>query len=72
MDELRVDVLVIGWGKGGKTLAAALGQQGRSVAVDKGHLRAESREHARELDADISPADHHQPLRQRVDMLDGL
>lgn len=33
MDELRVEVLVIGWGKGGKTLAAALGQQGRSVAV---------------------------------------
>ncbi len=33
MDELRVDVLVIGWGKGGKTLAATLGQQGRSVAV---------------------------------------
>jgi pyruvate/2-oxoglutarate dehydrogenase complex dihydrolipoamide dehydrogenase (E3) component len=33
MSELRVDVLVIGWGKGGKTLAATLARQGRSVAV---------------------------------------
>ncbi|MFD4421465.1 FAD-dependent oxidoreductase, partial [Agromyces sp. NPDC058484] len=33
MEELVVDVLVIGWGKGGKTLAGALGRQGRSVAV---------------------------------------
>ena len=33
MSELRVDVLVIGWGKGGKTLAATLARKGRSVAV---------------------------------------
>src|SRR5690606_23459824 len=33
MSELRVDLLVIGWGKGGKTLAATLARQGRSVAV---------------------------------------
>ncbi|MGO1482301.1 MAG: dihydrolipoyl dehydrogenase family protein [Brachybacterium sp.] len=30
---LSVDVLVIGWGKGGKTLAAALGAAGRRVAM---------------------------------------
>lgn len=33
MAELDVDILVIGWGKGGKTLAGTLGRQGRSVAV---------------------------------------
>ena len=33
MEELVVDVLVIGWGKGGKTLAGALGRQGRTVAM---------------------------------------
>ncbi|HET8779147.1 MAG TPA: FAD-dependent oxidoreductase, partial [Agromyces sp.] len=33
MEELDVDILVIGWGKGGKTLAGALGRQGRSVAM---------------------------------------
>lgn len=33
MAELAVDVLVIGWGKGGKTLAGALGRRGRSVAL---------------------------------------
>lgn len=33
MADIDVDVLVIGWGKGGKTLAGALGRQGRSVAV---------------------------------------
>lgn len=33
MAELDVDVLVIGWGKGGKTLAGALGRQGTSVAL---------------------------------------
>ncbi|MDE9367225.1 FAD-dependent oxidoreductase [Luteipulveratus sp. YIM 133132] len=33
MEQLQVDVLVIGWGKGGKTLAGALGRAGRSVAV---------------------------------------
>lgn len=33
MHELVADVLVIGWGKGGKTLAGALGRQGRSVAM---------------------------------------
>lgn len=33
METLDVEVLVIGWGKGGKTLAAALGRKGRSVAV---------------------------------------
>lgn len=33
MDELHVEVLVIGWGKGGKTLAASLGRAGTSVAV---------------------------------------
>ncbi|OII06909.1 NAD(P)/FAD-dependent oxidoreductase [Curtobacterium sp. MCBA15_008] len=30
---LEVDVLVIGWGKGGKTLAAQLSDAGRSVAI---------------------------------------
>lgn len=30
---LSVDVLVIGWGKGGKTLAGALGRQRRRVAL---------------------------------------
>lgn len=33
MEQLEVDVLVIGWGKGGKTLAGALGRAGRRVAV---------------------------------------
>ncbi|WP_327036824.1 FAD-dependent oxidoreductase [Microbacterium sp. CH12i] len=33
MAEIEVDVLVIGWGKGGKTLAGALGRQGRSIAL---------------------------------------
>ena len=33
MEQLSVDVLVIGWGKGGKTLAGALGRAGRKVAV---------------------------------------
>lgn len=33
METLEVDVLVIGWGKGGKTLAGALGRQGRNVAL---------------------------------------
>lgn len=33
MEELVVDVLVIGWGKGGKTLAGALGRSGRTVAL---------------------------------------
>lgn len=33
MDELHVDVLVIGWGKGGKTLASTLGRAGTSVAL---------------------------------------
>ncbi|GAA1811455.1 FAD-dependent oxidoreductase [Agromyces neolithicus] len=33
MEELVVDVLVIGWGKGGKTLAGALGRNGRTVAL---------------------------------------
>ena len=33
MERLDVDVLVIGWGKGGKTLAGALGRSGRSVAM---------------------------------------
>lgn len=32
-EQISVDVLVIGWGKGGKTLAGALGRQGRSVAI---------------------------------------
>jgi pyruvate/2-oxoglutarate dehydrogenase complex dihydrolipoamide dehydrogenase (E3) component len=30
---MDVDVLVLGWGKGGKTLAGALGRAGRNVAV---------------------------------------
>lgn len=33
MADIDVDMLVIGWGKGGKTLAGALGRQGRSVAL---------------------------------------
>ncbi|MDQ0615629.1 pyruvate/2-oxoglutarate dehydrogenase complex dihydrolipoamide dehydrogenase (E3) component [Microbacterium sp. W4I4] len=33
MADIDVDVLVIGWGKGGKTLAGALGRNGRSVAL---------------------------------------
>ena len=33
MEHLDVDTLVIGWGKGGKTLAGALGRQGRTVAM---------------------------------------
>ncbi|TQK27491.1 FAD-dependent oxidoreductase [Arthrobacter sp. SLBN-53] len=33
MTHLRVDLLVIGFGKGGKTLAAILGNQGRSVVL---------------------------------------
>ncbi|MGU3652757.1 FAD-dependent oxidoreductase [Mycolicibacterium sp. A43C] len=33
MTHLRVDLLVIGFGKGGKTLAATLGNQGRSVVL---------------------------------------
>ena len=33
MADIDVDVLVIGWGKGGKTLAGALGRKGRNVAL---------------------------------------
>lgn len=33
MEELTADVLVIGWGKAGKTLAGALGRQGRNVVL---------------------------------------
>jgi pyruvate/2-oxoglutarate dehydrogenase complex dihydrolipoamide dehydrogenase (E3) component len=33
VEEIEVDVLVIGWGKGGKTLAGSLGRQGRRVAL---------------------------------------
>lgn len=33
MADINVDVAVLGWGKGGKTLAAALARAGRSVAV---------------------------------------
>ena len=33
MERINVDVLVIGWGKGGKTLAGALGRAGRRVAM---------------------------------------
>ncbi|UYM07717.1 FAD-dependent oxidoreductase [Solicola gregarius] len=33
MADIEVDVVVLGWGKGGKTLAGALGRAGRSVAV---------------------------------------
>ncbi|MGO2683635.1 MAG: FAD-dependent oxidoreductase [Microbacterium sp.] len=33
MADIDVDVLVIGWGKGGKTLAGAVGKQGRTVAL---------------------------------------
>ena len=31
--ELETDILVIGWGKGGKTLATTLGSQGRKVTL---------------------------------------
>ncbi|CAI9409696.1 FAD-dependent oxidoreductase [Aestuariimicrobium sp. T2.26MG-19.2B] len=33
MEQIKVEVLVIGWGKGGKTLAGVLGRGGRRVAV---------------------------------------
>ncbi len=33
MEEIVVDVLVIGWGKGGKTLAGSMGRTGRRVAL---------------------------------------
>lgn len=33
MADIEVEVLVIGWGKGGKTLAGALGRRGRTVAL---------------------------------------
>lgn len=33
MADIDVDVAVLGWGKGGKTLAGALGRAGRTVAV---------------------------------------
>ena len=33
MDSLEVDLLVVGFGKAGKTLAATLGRQGRRVAL---------------------------------------
>ncbi|GAA3738851.1 FAD-dependent oxidoreductase [Leifsonia bigeumensis] len=33
MADIEVEVLVIGWGKGGKTLAGALGRQGRTIAL---------------------------------------
>lgn len=33
MADIDVDVVVLGWGKGGKTLAGALGRGGKSVAV---------------------------------------
>lgn len=33
MADIDVDVVILGWGKGGKTLAGALGRAGRSVAV---------------------------------------
>lgn len=33
MADIDVDVAVLGWGKGGKTLAGALGRAGKSVAV---------------------------------------
>ena len=33
MEQIDVEVLVIGWGKGGKTLAGALGRSGRRVAL---------------------------------------
>ena len=33
LPDLDVDVLVIGWGKGGKTLAAALAAAGTRVAM---------------------------------------
>ena len=32
-EPLRVDIAVIGWGKGGKTLAATLGGQGKKIAM---------------------------------------
>ena len=33
MADIEVDVAVLGWGKGGKTLAGALGRAGKSVAI---------------------------------------
>jgi len=33
MDTMHVDILVLGFGKGGKTLAATMGRQGRRVAM---------------------------------------
>lgn len=33
MADMHVDLLVLGWGKGGKTLAAAMGRAGRRVAL---------------------------------------
>ncbi len=33
MTEMQVDVLVIGWGKGGKTFAAAMASQGKTIAM---------------------------------------
>lgn len=33
MTDIQVDVAVLGWGKGGKTLAATLSKAGRSIAV---------------------------------------
>lgn len=33
MEHLRTDVLVIGWGKGGKSLAGKLGRAGREVTL---------------------------------------
>jgi pyruvate/2-oxoglutarate dehydrogenase complex dihydrolipoamide dehydrogenase (E3) component len=33
MADIRVDVAILGWGKGGKTLAGALGRAGQRVAV---------------------------------------
>ena len=33
MGDIDVDVVVLGWGKGGKTLAGALGRAGRNVAM---------------------------------------
>lgn len=39
MGDLDVDVLVIGWGKAGKTLAGALGRAGKRVAVVEQSVR---------------------------------
>lgn len=33
MADIEVDVAILGWGKGGKTLAGALGRAGKRVAV---------------------------------------